>query len=461
MPCVRGDFGPKNSFYAFLTPVNRDKMSGMIKRFILGILCLVNFHVLGSGTLTIGQFQRINQPVDTNVDNNFVQFDFDNKREDSRWDLVYNASLRQYTGDRGLLYSVPEAYISRNVGRSEFTLGRKVISWQPNDRFWAMGEINSLKNFNLLETDREGLFGLHFERKTKNMSFILFASGINVPQVNPTFKADGGQVVGKNEWSNPPPRFVRFRESEVPVSYDVIYPKVSEIALKEAAAAKFSIHNDNQAMTFHGGYKPEPGIRIVATGYYEQTDVERAVVQAKPFVNSHIFWGSSYSYHLSGRDALEGSSVHVAYDSIIPNRGTDTAFDQFDSLKIQPIYERVSYATASLKNKGRFYDLSLNGLYLIEGDSVNTNVFAKKPRWRQAIGASLGWSITDSFRLFTDYKYDIKTQDMAFLTRTNYQFSRHIGIGVDLQVINAPDDNSFWAPFRSNDSFLGHFSYLF
>lgn len=432
----------------------------MIKRISLGIFFLVSQTALGTGALTVGQFQRLNTPVDRGVDNGFVQLDFSERREKGRWDFVYDGSLRQYTGDRGLMYSLPEAYISRHIGRSEFTLGRKIIDWQPNDRFWAMGEINSLKNFNLLETDREGSFGFHFERKTKYFSFLIFASAINVPQVNPTFSSKNGKIVGRNEWSNPPPQFARFRGSNVPVSYDVIYPEAQEIALQESYATRLAFHNENHEWRGYLGYKPEPGIRLVATGYYEQSDVERAVVQAKPFVNSHTFWGSGYSYKFSG-EKEEGVSVHVNYDSIIPDRGTDTVFDQFESLKIQPVYERISYASASVKGKGTFVDWSLNGMQLVEGDVVDTNIFAKKPRWRQAVGFDLNWSLSDSFSVFMDYKYDLKTQDMGFLTRTNYQMSRHFLVGLDVQILNAPSEYSFWTPFRSNDSFLGRMTYLF
>lgn len=436
-------------------------MSPMKNKILTGILCLFSTPVFCSGTFTVGHFQRLNTPVDRQVDDSYLQLDISDRRDQGRWDMVYNGSLRQYTGDRGFMFSVPEAYVSRNIGRSEFTLGRKIISWNPNDKFWAMGEINSLKNFNLLETDREGLFGFHFERKTKYMSFTLFASGINVPQVNPTFTADGGEVKGKNEWSNPPPRFVRFRGNDVPVFYEIIYPNAQDIALQESGAMKLDFHNDHQNLSLYGGYKPEPGIRIVATGYYDQLESERAVVQAKPFINHHTFYGASYSYDFSGKDEETGTSVHFAYDGISPDRGTDTVFDQFESLKIQPVYERVSYATSSLRWRSPFLKTGLNFIELIEGGTPNTNVFAKKARWNRAMGVDLNWSVTDSFNIIADYKFDFLTKDMGFIARADYGFTRHIFVGAEVQIIDSPSDSSFWTPYRSNDSLLGRFSYLF
>jgi hypothetical protein len=448
-------------FFCFFTPNSWDKMSSMKKKIVFGILFLFPITAFCSGTLTVGQFQRLNTPVDQQVDDNFVQLDVDEKRDGGRWDLVYNGSLRQYTGDRGLMFSVPEAYVSRNIGRSEFTLGRKIISWNPNDEFWAMGEINSLKNFNLLETQREGLFGFHFQRQTKYVSFMVFASGINIPQVNPTFTASGGEVKGKNEWSNPPPRFVRFRGNDVPVFYDVLYPSAQDIALHESGALKLDFHTDHHLFSLYGGYKPEPGIRIVATGYYDQLETERAIVQAKPFINHHTFYGASYNVDFAGRGEERGISAHLAYDGISPDRGTDSVFDEFESLKIQPVYERVSYATASMKWRSPFFRTSLNFIELLEGGAENTNVFAKKPRWRRAMGVDLNWSLSDSLSVKADYKYDFTSRDMGFLARADYGISRHVFVGAEVQIIDSPNDSSFWAPYRSNDSLLGRFSYLF
>jgi hypothetical protein len=433
----------------------------MIKRYSLGILCLITHCVQGAGTLTFGQFQRLNTPLDGEVDNSFVQFDLNERREKGRWDVVLNGSLRKYTGDRGLLYAMPEAYISRYIGRSEFTLGRKVVNWNSNDEFWAMGEINSLKNFNLLETQREGIFGLHLHRRYKKWDFLFLASMVNIPQVNPTFKAEGGEINGVNEWSNLPPQFVRFRGEDVPVFYDIIYPEVADIALQETIAFKVDYKGENTGINLYGGRKPEPGIRITATGYYEQEFGGRAVVQAKPFINHHNFWGVGVNYFFEGRQSERGLSLHGAVDGIVPDRGRDTIFDQFETLKIQPVYDRITYATASLKWKRDFFEASVNGLYLIDGDKFDDNVFAKKPRWRQAVGANFSWNYSDRLRLHADYKYDVKMSDIAFIAGTSFDFTKHIRLGLKAQIIKSPNESSFWASYRANDAFLGEMSYRF
>lgn len=433
----------------------------MIKRYSLGILCLALNQVMAAGTLTFGQFQRVNTPVDGEVADSYLQFDLNERREKGRWDVVAKASLRQYSDNRGLLYAAPEFYLSRHIGRSEFTLGRKIVDWHANDKFWAMGEINSLKNFNLLETDREGLFGFHYHRRYKNIHFNLFGSGVNIPQVNPTFSAEDGNIRGVNEWSNLPPQFVRFRGNEVPVFYQIVYPSPEEIALQESFMMKVDFLADHHELNTYAGRKPEPGIRIVATGYYEQEQGGRAVVQAKPFINHHNFWGMGYSYYLNKRTSQSGLSAHISVDSVNPDRGTDTIFDTFETLKIQPIYDRITYSAASLKWKGAFFQASVNGLYLIDGDKIDDNVFARKPRWRRAVGFDFKWQVSDDLSVTGDYKHDTKMKDTAFIAGLNYRLTKHVALGFQGQVIDAPNDSSFWAPYRSNDTFLGEFAYSF
>jgi len=431
----------------------------MVKNIVLGIFFLAESSIIASGAISFGQIGRMNTPLDSGVDNQFIQVDVSEKREAGRWDVVYQGSLRHYTGDRGQIISVPEAYISRNIGKSEYSVGRKIISWQKSSPFWAMGEINPLKNFNLLEQDQEGLFGLHFERKTKSWGLMLYASAVNIPQVNPTFSAENGVVTGKNEWSYPPPSAVRFRGNDIPIFYTVEYPEISDIVLQNSAAMKVDYFGSTAHCSVFGGVKPEPGIRINATGFYDQTGSDRAVVKAKPFVNYHYFWGSGCDKTFDS--VLSGSlDISGGIEGVIPNRGTDESFE-FEALKIQPVYERITYLSAEAKWSNPYASLSLNSLYLADGDTVNTNVFAEKPRWRQAVGGQFSWDILERLSVFMDYKYDLKTRDTALLTRIDYRMFKHVSIGAGLQVLDSPDDNSFWAPFRSNDSVIGELAYLF
>jgi hypothetical protein len=431
----------------------------MVKNLIFGTFFLFNSSVLAAGALSFGQIGRMNTPLDSGVDNQFIQIDVSEKKEAGRWDVVYQGSLRHYTGDRGQIISVPEAYVSRNIGKSEYTVGRKIINWQKSSPFWAMGEISPLKNFSLLEQDQEGFFGLHFERKTERWGLMVYASGINIPQINPTFSSENGTVTGKNEWSYPPPSAVRFRDNDIPIFYTVEYPEASEIVLQNSAALKIDYTGDVAHCSFFGGVKPEPGIRINATGFYDQGERDQAVVKAKPFVNHHYFWGSgcdkTFNSVLSGNLEISGG-----VEGVIPQIGTDDSFE-FQALKIQPVYERITYLTAQARWSNPYASLSLNSLYLADGDTVNTNVFAEKPRWRRAVGGQFSWDIRESLSLFMDYKYDIKTRDMAFLSRMDFRVFKHVSIGAGIQVLDSPDENSFWAPFRSNDSVIGQMAYLF
>ncbi len=431
----------------------------MFKVIVLITTLLTGHSLKAAGSLVFGQLGRMNTPFDEGVDNQFLQLNISDKREAGRWGLVYRGSLRYYTGDRGLMVSVPEAYLSRSIGKSEYSLGRKVIDWQESTPFWAMGEISPLKNFSLLEQEREGLFGLHLKRKKNSWAIMLYASGVNIPQINPSFTGKNGAVLGKNEWAYPPPSSVRYRDKDIPIFYTVERPELSEVLLQNSIGAKVDYTVSGNHCSLFGGVKPENSMRLNATGFYEQSDSERAVVMAKPFTNHHYFWGSGCSRSFNSR-SFGLFEVSAGIDGVIPKRGVDDSFE-FQALKIQPVYQRLTYMTAQGKWSNAYASLSLNSLYLVDGDTINTNIFSQKPRWRQAIGGEFSWAILEGINLFMDYKFDLKTRDMVFISHLSFQISRRFMVGAGIQVLNAPDSNSFWAPFRSNDSFIGQLSYAF
>ncbi|MBC98345.1 MAG: hypothetical protein CME63_11380 [Halobacteriovoraceae bacterium] len=425
-------------------------------------LSLMSASIYAKGQLTYSYMGRINTPLVENIGNQFVEFDlYEEVDKNQDWDGVYSAHFRHYPGAQSQIFSVPEAYIEKRMGAHEWSIGRKIINWQRNDKFWALGEVNPIKAFNLIETQREGLMGIHYRWKSSSRwEFMAQFSPLHIPQVNPTFSAEDGEVVGKNEWSYPPPEFVRFRGNEVPIHYTLVYPDMKELLLKTSASFSLAYHFDQARIGIYGGYKPETGIRINATGFYEQFDEERALVKAKPFVNNHYFWGGSFDYQFNSRNDPDAWISSLGVEGVVPEIGNDESFE-FQALKIQPEYERLTYTTWSLDYESDLFNLGLNALYLIDGDRVNTNVFAKKPKWRRAVGLTASWSPLSSVYLNTLYRYDIKTADMTFMSEARYEWSKHISLTAGVQIVDAPEDHSFWAPYRSNDTIYSRLGFIF
>ena len=428
----------------------------MKKFYSVGTIFLILFvqNSFAAGILSFQHIQRLNEPLGGEVDDQFIDFVSRNKREGTRWDGVVDLSFRFYPESNNFIYSPSEFYLEKNQGRSFYSAGRKIVDWDPTERFWGLGELNGQKAFNLLETKREGLMGIHLGRRGKVFEYQFFASPVHIPQVNPTFKNEGDKILGKNEWSNPPPQFVRFRGEDIPVSYSVIYPDAKEIVLHNSAGLYLAAKGRAGKVFAYTTFKPETSIRTNATGYYEQFGEERAVVKAKPFINHHIISGGGWSKGWGNWK----TTIHAL--RINPEVGSDESFE-FEALKIQPVFVDESFAMAQIEYTSDFFSLSLNSINLIEGDLPNSNVFAKKPRWRRALGFHIGYSPIDKIFLEGDYRHDLKLKDTLIRAKAIYQISKHWNTQVGVEMIDSPELDSYWAPYRSNDSFSSQIGYTF
>jgi hypothetical protein len=431
----------------------------MKKKVILGIFFLTfsTNGVNGKGRVSIQMHQRLNTPADQGVSDQFIEVDSKEKRDFSRWDGVYSFSARMHGNDRGGVFSLPEAYLSKLNGRTTYAIGRKILNWNPNEKFWGAGDLNAVRGFSHLEDVQEGIMGFHFEKEYPKGRLAFFASALHIPQVNPTFRSKDGKVEGKNEWATAPPGFVRYQNKDIPVFYQIIYPSTDKILLHQSIGVRGEVDSNIGSFALYGMYKPENAIRLNATGFYEQDDEERAFVWAKPFVNQHVVVGGGWSHRWGNEKEWQGASY---VDSVRPLSKGDESFE-FASFKIQPTYINETYSTSSLSYHNSIYNIQMSYIHFLEGDVSNTNVFGKKPKWKRAVGIGLDVSPLDQIKLKANHKYDLKLKDSTTSLEGEYFFNKHFHLALGLQVLNAPSNRSFWAPYRSNDTIYSKLSLRF
>tara|TARA_R110002072_G_scaffold64203_4_gene159568 strand:+ start:7327 stop:8619 length:1293 start_codon:yes stop_codon:yes gene_type:complete len=430
----------------------------MKKEVLIGtfFLILSNNPLFAAGTVSLEHNIGVNSVgQEKNYSQSYADLSITDKKEILRWDGVVDFSARAYTSnDQGAIFSLSEAYITKTQGRTSYSVGRKILPWNPNEKTWGLNELNGQRAFNLTETNQEGISGLHFVRQASYSKLHIFASFLHIPQLNPTFTTDKGIIKGKNEWANLPPTRVRFQDNDVPVYYKVIFPEISEIILQPSAGIYNSWESSDNTFYGYATFKPENSIRINATGYYEQFEEERALVTAKPFVNHHVVTG------LGWKNEGERVSYGVNVERISPLNGKDDSF-VFESLKIEPIYRDETFVTSQLSWNTDRFNVELAHIYLAEGNDVISNAFAKKPRWRNAVGLGTSYSFTDNFNVNVNVKRDLELSDVVIKSQLNYKLSKHTLVSSGVQLIEAPDENSFWAPYRVNDSVFSRISFLY
>lgn len=407
------------------------------------------------GTLSYEHLGRLNEPAFKGASDNAIGFKFSHDRKRSSFDSYVGVHAKYYPENEAYQVSIGEAYASRVRGGTSWAVGRKIINWTPHEKFWGIGELNALKGFNLMDDEQEGLVGVHFDKRWNNVDFSILASGMNIPQINPTFSIEDGKISGANEWTNPPPSYVRLSGQKIPVYYNLDTPPISSLIFKETLGSRLRYRWNSGSIAAYGIWKPENLPRINATGYYDQSGAGQATVKAKPFMNHHLMYGLNASQNLGD------VTVKASWDTIDPVHGKDDTFS-FEAFKIEPVYTTDSYFTASATwDKNRYVGVSANFLELLRGDSNNTNVFAKKPKWVRAVGASFWWKATRNLSFNTNYRQDIELSDVLLRTEAKYKFTKHVAVGLGADFIRAPKESSYWSPYRANDTVFSSLDYIF
>lgn len=157
----------------------------MKKKVLLGtfFLNLVNNPVNAAGTISIEHNQGMNEVRQSkNYSDTYVDLTVSDKEEILRWDGVVDALARLYPDkDQGAIFLVGEAYLSKTHGRTKYSVGRKVLKWNPNEKAWGLSDLNAQKGFNFTDNDQEGINAFHFERQSAYSRLHLFTSFLHIP----------------------------------------------------------------------------------------------------------------------------------------------------------------------------------------------------------------------------------------------------------------------------------------
>ena len=107
------------------------------------------------------------------------------------------------------VYSLQEFYINKNWENSQLWFGRRLLDWNENETFWMLGQVNGVSNINLLEPDREELFGINYSHEIGKFKVEGFLSYFYVPNLNPALDVVNGRVINYGTWGRTPSKVHR------------------------------------------------------------------------------------------------------------------------------------------------------------------------------------------------------------------------------------------------------------
>lgn len=425
---------------------------------LLMILMLTGFakQAQARGVFAVHHLQRLNTPANEEIKNQYMEVNFIGRKENhTKWDGYYRLDARLYPGqENNSMISAPEFYLRRRIPYGQLSLGRKLINWNRDEAFWGLGVLNGNRGFSFMDFDREGITALHYRGKVGAFGFHVFASPLYIPQLNPALKVSNRKVTSTNEWAALPFSEVSFNGTKIPIYNELIQPKVSDILFNPSFGVQLDYGWKAGKAKVYATYKPENSLRVVATGIYDPVE-EAADVKASAFANHHLVWGANVSQEIN-KNLVARGGVMVDH----PEVGEPGSFE-FEAMKIIPTYNRKTYFHTSLNYQTEVNKISLNYLKSFEGETTKANTFASKTMWKNAVGVKWEYSWTSKFRILSFFKYDLDLQDSLTGMKLGYRMTKHLNLGLGFEVIDSPQSNSFWSPFRTNDTITSELSYHF
>lgn len=425
-------------------------------KFIVFVL-LISFKVQADSFYQFGYqyYQRLNTPVGGSKNKGFLLGNLNHEKKFEKISTKAEFDFRYYPHSSLGVYSLPEAYLHKKGEFYDFHLGRKIIDFAPSEKFWMLGEINPIRGFNLLEQNQEGLMGAHLDLHFKRSNLTLLASMLHVPQMNPTYKIANGKISAANEWSKLPPSKARFNGQDMAIYYNLVEPDVDRIIIHPTLGGRYNYEwSEKSGAQFFALLKPEPMIRINATGFYEQNTVERATVFAKPFVNQHVIIGGDL------HQKFNYFSMRSGLWYIDPKKGSDPDFN-FTSLKIQPTFNTEQYFFTTLEGDFNHLLWAIQGIELISRDNRSDDLFAKTSKWRRALGLSMDYVALEKHIFGFNYRQDFEMDDQLLKGEWDYNFYRSAHLILGFELLFSPSSYSYWSPYRSNDSLYTQLNYVF
>ena len=444
-------------------------------RYILHALLLIFLISLGdhsvygaSAKLTYEKFFRLNKPLYRSESGDWLGFSYETELPKKDLDVYLNTDLRFYFQDNNSLnYSLQEGYIEYKGDSYSLFLGRKILDWNVNEKYWSLGYLNAVQSFTLLSSEEEGVTGLLFNKKIGNFEIDILGSYLFIPQINPSINFKNGEVHSRSEWVRLPPKKTIISGSEVLINYSISDYQIEKIIFNRSLGGNLRYGWNNGGAAIFAIYKPENKLRVNATAYYDNLGTGKVNVLADPTINHHAYYGFQLD-HTFGDLKVRGGLSYVdpnaklGKDFLIDIANARKTFKS-DYFNINPRYDKEAYAHMSLNyDQNRRYKLTLNYIHLIS-DNIrgNDDFFSDTVKWKSTIGTGVQYFFNDSFDALVDLKYDLIRKDNILKGEIKYNVEKQVSLVLGAEILKAPSTTSYWSYYRTNDTLYSSVGFIF
>lgn len=421
------------------------------------------------GIINYEKDYRLNKPTYKSTAGDLINFSYKTTEVDEtkKIDTFARGDLRLYFQDNNALnYSLQEAYVSYKKDNYKLFVGRKILNWNENEKYWSLGYLNANQAFTLLSNEQEGVTGVLLKTDFKPFEFDFLFSYLFIPQLNPSIDFQNGEVKSKSDWVRLPPTTTVISGLEVPIYYKIKKYDVSKILFNKSIGGNIRYNWNKGGVSAFAIYKPENRLRANAEAYYDNILLNKVIVEADPTVNHHAYYGVQAFQAFGDLQTRAGLSyvdpnAHLGKDFPVDISNARKTF-QSTYFSINPSYEKEAYAHFSANLDRKNYILSLNYIHLLSKNvRKNDDFFSDTVKWKRAIGGSATYFFTDSFNILLDLKYDLERFDNILKGELKYNYKKKVYFALGLEVLKAPDENSYWSYYRANDMLYSSLGFYF
>lgn len=391
-----------------------------------------------------------------------ADFEFDYNRSvinTTRTEMEGRFHVASLVNDQSLaMYSVQEAYIGSHFdSKNHIRVGRSILPWSEVDKTWGFGKLNNRRNFDYFTPGQEGLVGLLLERNSTNgMKYKFFASGLYVPETNPSLDIDkrAGTIKSRHPWADVPASRANVEGVMMDVKYNVDYPQINEVIYRYTGGANVGWENKHWVVDNFFMRKPEnsttPQVDV-------NVDFVGKVVNADitPKFYYHDLYGSTLKYrNLDYEMYFSGIAVRP---NTIPDVDEKVRYTEIKNKK-----RREDYVGGGISKSNDLYTVAFNYVARLSPFDRLKEDLAQDPRWNQAVNIFVLRNFGQHYSLSSDLKYDMLTNDRMAMFRATYRPTKDLQMNVGVNLIGTPSNGkSYWSPYTNNDSIYGGLRYVF
>jgi hypothetical protein len=358
------------------------------------------------------------------------------------------------------------AYVAtsnRLMSNHQFTLGRRAFDWSAMDDAWTLGVYSPRFIWDPTRPQKIGLTGLFYQFKNNNWSFTAYGSPLSIPERGFPIREENGQIRSSSPFYIPLYEYVRVGERIIPITYNIRYPKMSDILLNGGGAlqARFQ-QSQERGFWFQTSYAYLPihqvPLDVRTQGAYNP---QLAVAQVEVYPKSVM-------HHLASVEAGVKANRFSLWASVTgeePKKPTTP----IDLLTVQTEPALLSAVGGTAQMFRDFY-LSTSFLYVAEkaapppADGTLQVDLPSRFNYRRATRMALDFKASDRFNTVVSGIYDIEYVSALYsldLFYKNFKKERQWTVNFGVDFFSSGTSDGFIGQYKGNDRFRGAVAYAF